>query len=110
MSQTCEQHSFEVATDTCVSCNRPFCPDCLVYPHGERDAALCVPCAIEFAGVRAKAGRVPRKAPRSTRGGGNAASAVTAKASATAGIVTVKVAAAVAGGVAAGTVLRAFVL
>ena len=112
MNQTCEQHSFEIAVDRCVACNRPFCPDCLVYPHGEEHAALCVPCAIEFAGVRAKAGRTRRKGPPpgTRRRPGDAASPITTRARAAAGVVTMKVVAAVVGGVAAGTVLRAVLL
>jgi hypothetical protein len=107
MAETCEQHSFEVAVDLCDACRHAFCPDCLVYPHGLQGPALCIPCAIEFSGVRAKAGRIPKKQPRKP-----AVESVkpVAKASATAGVVTVKIAGAVAGGVAAGTILRSFLL
>ena len=110
MNQTCEQHSFEIAVDRCVACNRPFCPDCLVYPHGEEHAALCVPCAIQFAGVRAKAGRKRRKGPPPVGAKGAPAPALTAKAGAAAGVVTMKVVVAVVGGVTAGTVLRSLLL
>jgi hypothetical protein len=112
MNETCEQHSFEIAVDRCVACNRPFCPDCLVYPHGQEHAALCVPCAIEFAGVRAKAGRTRRKGPSANMSGrpGDPSATITAKAGAAAGVVTMKVVVAVVGGVTAGTVLRALLL
>lgn len=104
MAATCEQHNFEVAVDRCHSCRRDFCPDCLVFPHGPRQPALCIPCAIEFAGVRAKAGRVRKRA---TGPGERPDDPVTAaKVSAAAGVATLKVVGVVVGGAAAGTALR----
>jgi len=48
----CEIHHFEPAHATCRTCKREFCPDCLVYPFGPKKAPICVPCALEAAGVR----------------------------------------------------------
>lgn len=57
MAVTCTVHQFDEATDTCKSCRRDFCPDCLVYTHGEHKPPYCIPCALTAAGVRSTAGR-----------------------------------------------------
>ena len=64
MAVICENHSFDEATDTCKACGGDFCPDCLVYVHGESKPPLCIPCALVAAGVR-REGRAKAK----TRGG-----------------------------------------
>jgi hypothetical protein len=61
MATSCEAHPFEIATDTCKTCNYDYCPECLVYPHGERKPPYCVPCALTAAGVRSTAARSPRR-------------------------------------------------
>ena len=61
MTATCEAHPFETATDTCKTCYYDYCPECLVYPHGERKPPYCVPCALTAAGVRSTAARSPRR-------------------------------------------------
>ena len=105
MAATCEKHGFEVAVDNCHSCHRAFCQDCLVFPHGPRQPALCIPCAIEFAGVRAKAGRVPKREPVAP--GERPPEPVTAaKVGAAASLGMIKVVGVVVAGAAAGTALR----
>jgi hypothetical protein len=64
MAVTCEAHPFDEATDNCKTCGRDFCPDCLVYAHGESKPPFCIPCALVAAGVR-REGRVPVKSPGS---------------------------------------------
>ena len=49
---SCEAHPFDPAMDTCRSCRREFCADCLVYAFGAKKPPFCVPCALEAAGVR----------------------------------------------------------
>jgi hypothetical protein len=49
---TCDVHPFEPAIDTCRTCKREFCADCLVYAFGTKKPPYCVPCALEAAGVR----------------------------------------------------------
>lgn len=60
MAATCEAHPFDEATDTCRSCGYDFCPECLVYAHGQNKPPYCVPCALTAAGVRSTAKRSPR--------------------------------------------------
>lgn len=57
MAATCEAHQFMTATGTCKDCRYDFCPECLVYPHGEDKAPYCVPCALAMSGIRSTAGR-----------------------------------------------------
>jgi len=52
MSAGCVTHPFDEAHDACKACRRPFCRDCLVYSFGPKHPPLCVPCALEAAGVR----------------------------------------------------------
>lgn len=48
----CDSHPFEHASDTCRTCARAFCPDCLVYAFGPRKQPLCLVCALAAAGIR----------------------------------------------------------
>ena len=69
---TCDSHPFEAATGTCRSCSLDFCPDCLVYTHGESKPPFCIPCALVASGVRKTAGRA------GSRGGRNVAARMVA--------------------------------
>ena len=53
----CDIHAFEMADDTCRSCGRIFCSDCLVYSFGPKKPPFCLNCAIGAAGVRSNASR-----------------------------------------------------
>jgi hypothetical protein len=57
---TCDKHPFDDAVDTCRTCERVFCPSCLVYAFGPNKPPLCVPCALAAAGVR----KMPRRSGR----------------------------------------------
>ena len=48
----CAKHPFESATARCSACEAEFCPECLIYPFGEKKPPLCVPCALVVGGVR----------------------------------------------------------
>jgi hypothetical protein len=64
---TCEKHSFELADGMCQRCGDWFCASCLVYAFGPKKPPLCISCAINAAGVRSTAGRVPRTSSRQIR-------------------------------------------
>lgn len=49
----CARHPFEKAATLCRACRREFCPECLVWPRGEKRPAVCIPCALTLSGVRA---------------------------------------------------------
>ncbi len=51
----CAKHPFDVASATCGSCRDAFCPECVIYPFGEKKPPMCVPCALVAGGVRRKA-------------------------------------------------------
>jgi len=53
----CSVHQFDEAHDKCRTCDRPHCPECLVYPFGPKRPPYCVHCALQAAGVR----RGPRR-------------------------------------------------
>lgn len=57
---TCDSHPFDKATDSCRTCGRDYCPDCLVYSYGEKKPPYCIPCAISASGIRSSAGRGAR--------------------------------------------------
>jgi len=59
MSAGCNIHPFDEAHDACKACRRAYCRDCLVYSFGPKKPPLCVPCALEAAGVR-RGGRKSR--------------------------------------------------
>lgn len=67
MSATCEEHKFDEATDTCKACGYDYCPECLVYPHGEKKPPYCVQCALAAGGVRSSAARTPARRRRRRR-------------------------------------------
>jgi len=48
----CARHTFERAVDLCGACGEAFCKGCLVYAHGPKKPALCIPCALVASGVR----------------------------------------------------------
>lgn len=48
----CARHTFERAVDLCGACGEAFCRGCLVYAHGPKKPALCIPCALVASGVR----------------------------------------------------------
>ena len=50
----CAKHPFDDATGACSSCGAQFCPECLIYPYGEKKPPLCVPCALVAGGIRRK--------------------------------------------------------
>jgi hypothetical protein len=62
----CSKHPFDRASDICAHCGATFCRPCLVYPGGQKRAALCVPCTISRAGIRARGMSKPIK-PRAWR-------------------------------------------
>jgi hypothetical protein len=62
----CSKHPFDRASDVCSHCGATYCRPCLVYPRGEKKAALCVPCTITRAGIRARGMSKPIK-PRTWR-------------------------------------------
>lgn len=55
MDRTCIKHPFERAEDSCRSCAKWYCGDCLVYAFGPRRPPYCIGCAIAAAGVRSTA-------------------------------------------------------
>ena len=59
MEGRCERHLFDQATDRCGRCGGEYCTTCLVYSFGPKKPPFCLPCAVEAAGVRTKAGSGP---------------------------------------------------
>jgi hypothetical protein len=48
----CRRHPGFKAEGTCRRCTKAFCDECLVYPRGPRQPALCRTCALVVAGIR----------------------------------------------------------
>jgi hypothetical protein len=59
MQSRCAKHLFEGAEDFCGKCGLEFCGECLVYAFGPKKPPLCIPCAVQAAGIRASAGNRP---------------------------------------------------
>jgi hypothetical protein len=59
MQNRCAKHLFEGAEDFCGKCGLEFCGECLVYAFGPKKPPLCIPCAVQAAGIRASAGNRP---------------------------------------------------
>jgi hypothetical protein len=51
--QGCARHVSEPGSGRCGRCSEDFCADCLVFPRGPRKPGLCIPCAMNKAGVPA---------------------------------------------------------
>lgn len=67
MSNTCVKHPMTIGTDICSSCGHMFCPECIVFPFGAGHPGLCIACALERGGVRARATTWPRLPRRTIR-------------------------------------------
>jgi hypothetical protein len=55
MEGRCERHQFDRAVDRCGRCGLEFCSTCIVYSFGPKKPPLCLPCAVQTAGVRSTA-------------------------------------------------------
>src|SRR6478672_6427669 len=53
----CPKHNSATASGSCGDCGESFCQECLVYPFGPSRPAMCIGCALAFAGVRQSAAR-----------------------------------------------------
>ena len=51
----CNTHPFDEADSACKSCGHTFCAQCLVWPQGATQPALCIRCALAKSGVRSRA-------------------------------------------------------
>jgi hypothetical protein len=58
----CTKHNGIISTGSCGQCGLEYCDDCLVFPFGPSRPAMCVGCALVFAGVRHKGAKV--RAPK----------------------------------------------
>jgi hypothetical protein len=50
----CTKHNGITSSGSCGQCGLEYCEDCLVFPFGPSRPAMCVGCALSFAGVRHK--------------------------------------------------------
>lgn len=64
MNGGCIKHVGTIATHQCRECGHGFCDDCVVYPFGPKKSPMCIKCAMSFAGVNARGGRAPARAPK----------------------------------------------
>jgi hypothetical protein len=48
----CDAHPFDTASNSCRRCKGSFCTSCLVYSFGKKKPPFCIPCALDFAGIR----------------------------------------------------------
>ena len=67
MDGRCDKHPFEASSARCRECGGEYCPDCLVYPFGEKKPPFCIGCAIAAAGVRSSSARPHRVSKRELR-------------------------------------------
>lgn len=67
MSTACVKHPMTIGDDICSSCGHMFCTECIVFPFGADRPGLCIACALERGGVRARATRWPRLPRRTVR-------------------------------------------
>ena len=58
----CTKHNGVISSGSCGQCGLDYCDDCLVFPFGPSRPAMCVGCALVFAGVRRTGPKV--KAPK----------------------------------------------
>ncbi len=54
VSVGCVRHSYEPSVSQCRDCGFDYCSQCLIWPFGENEPALCRDCALVAVGVRQK--------------------------------------------------------
>ena len=67
MVERCVKHNFETVENTCRTCGRGYCNECLVYSFGPKKPPYCVSCALAAAGVRRSAAAQPVRAQKNRR-------------------------------------------
>jgi hypothetical protein len=63
-TESCDNHTFEMAEGLCGQCGRPYCAECLIFVFGPKKPGMCKACAIQAAGIRKNAGRAPAVSKR----------------------------------------------
>jgi len=67
LSFSCVKHPMTVGEYVCGECGHQFCPECVVFPFGNKKPPFCIACALERGGVRRQASNRPKLSRRSIR-------------------------------------------
>lgn len=61
------KHPMTIGDHVCSGCGHSFCRECIVFPFGVDRPGLCIGCALERGGVRARSTDWPRLPKRTIR-------------------------------------------